>query len=52
MLQLMEGKTRDCAFELYTIDEKRIEAVLQAGSVDPDDVGNIFREAFQAIGRY
>ena len=45
MMQLMEGRTRDFAFELYTIDEKRIEAVLQSG-VEPDDMVSIFREAF------
>lgn len=46
MMQLMEGRTRECAFELYTIDEKRIEAVLQSGRVEPDDVASVFREAF------
>ena len=46
MMQLMEGRTRDCAFELYALDEKRIEEVLREDQVDPDDLGSVFREAF------
>lgn len=46
MMQLMEGKTRDHAFQLYEMDERRIQQVLSEGQIDPDDLPNLFREAF------
>jgi hypothetical protein len=46
MMELMEGRTREHAFELYTLDEKRIEKALNEGDICPDDVGGIFKKAF------
>ena len=46
MMQLMEGRTRGYAFQLYEMDERRIQQVLSEGRIDPDDVSTVFREAF------
>ena len=46
MMALMEGKTRECAFHLYTLDEKRIEEVLREDQIEAEDISGVFKEAF------
>lgn len=46
MMQRMEGRTREYAFELYALDEKRIEKVLRENLADSDSLSSVFREAF------
>ncbi len=44
MMQIMEGRTRDCALKLYDLDLKRIEQVLQG---TPHEEAYSIREIFQ-----